>query len=219
MKVIQVSIAEDQEIFRKGLVGLIESIPGVRIISATSDGLELISTMQNRCPDVVILDYNMPVLNGIQTALEIKRRFSHVRVIMLSMYCEHEIVLHAIENGAHAFLSKDDDLEEIERAIKGVIQSNYYFNDRLSELFLNQLLEQGKIDPYLPKKGISFSPEELNVLQLISEEKTTSEIAVILNKSTRTIEKYRTNMMLRVGAQNSIGLVLYAVKHHLIKLP
>jgi DNA-binding NarL/FixJ family response regulator len=218
MKYINVGIAEDQEIFRKGLIGLVESIPGVTITAEATNGLELLTFMHNRCPDVVILDYNMPVLNGIQTALEIKKKFHHVRVIILSMYSEEEIVLHALENGVHAFLSKDDDLEEIERAIKGVLSNNYFFNDRLSKVFLNQLLEQGKIDPIFPTNAEKFSVDELKIIQLISEERTTSEIAQIMNKSVRTIEKYRTTMMDRVGAQNSIGLIMYAIKHKLLSI-
>ncbi len=218
MKFINVGIAEDQEIFRKGLIGLVESIPGMFITAEAKNGLELLTFMQIRCPDVVILDYNMPVLNGIQTALEIKKKFHHVRVIILSMYSEEEIVLHALENGAHAFLSKDDDLEEIERAIKGVRSNNYFFNDRLSKVFLNQLLEQGKIDPIFPTSAEKFTVEELKIIQLISEERTTSEIAQIMNKSVRTIEKYRTIMMDRVGAQNSIGLIMYAIKHKLLSI-
>ena len=218
MKYINVGIAEDQEIFRKGLIGLVESIPGMFITAEAKNGLELLTFMQSRCPDVVILDYNMPVLNGIQTALEIKKKFHHVRVIILSMYSEEEIVLHALENGAHAFLSKDDDLEEIERAIKGVRSNNYFFNDRLSKVFLNQLLEQGKIDPIFPTNAEKFTVDELKIIQLISEEKTTSEIAQIMNKSVRTIEKYRTIMMERVGAQNSIGLIMYAIKHKLLSI-
>lgn len=218
MKYINVGIAEDQEIFRKGLIGLLESIPGVHICAEATNGLELLTFMQSRCPDIVILDYNMPVLNGIQTALEIKKKYHHVRVIILSMYSEEEIVLHALENGAHAFLSKDDDLEEIERAIKGVLNNNYFFNDRLSKVFLNQLLEQGKIEPKFPKQNEKFSVDELKIIQLISQEKTTAEIASVMNKSVRTIEKYRTNMMERVGAQNSIGLIMYAIKHNLLSI-
>jgi DNA-binding NarL/FixJ family response regulator len=171
MKYINVGIAEDQEIFRKGLIGLVESIPGMFITAEAKNGLELLTFMQSRCPDVVILDYNMPVLNGIQTALEIKKKFHHVRVIILSMYCEEEIVLHALENGAHAFLSKDDDLEEIERAIKGVLSNNYFFNDRLSKVFLNQLLEQGKIDPIFPTNAEKFTVDELKIIQLIVKKK------------------------------------------------
>ena len=218
MKYINVGIAEDQEIFRKGLIGLIEAIPGVRITSEATNGLELLMLMQNRCPEVVILDYNMPVLNGIQTALEIKKKFHHVKVIILSMFSEQEIVLHALENGVHAFLSKDDDLEEIERAIKGVLSNNYFFNDRLSKVFLNQLLEQGKIEPKFSSDSETFSIEELKIIKLISEEKTTAEIAEAMNKSVRTIEKYRTNMMARIGAQNSIGLLMYAIKNKLIAI-
>jgi len=218
MSTIKVGIAEDQKIFRKGLVLLLNSFEGIRVINEAENGFELISQMADECPDVAILDYNMPLMGGIATTKEIRKKFPKVKIILLSMYDDEEFVENAIDNGANGYLSKDDDLSEIELAIKGVLTNNYYLNDRVSKVFINTLINQGKISPTFVKNGVVLTTEELKVLRLISKEMTTVQIAQELNKSPRTIEKQKTNMMAKVGAQNSIGLVMYGIKNKLIEL-
>lgn len=218
MSIIKIGIAEDQKIFRKGLVMLLNSFDGIIVVNEAENGHEIINQMANECPDVVILDYNMPLMGGIATTKEIRKKFPQVKIILLSMYDDEEFVENAIENGANGYLSKDDDLSEIESAIKGVLSNNYYLNDRVSKVFINTLINQGKISPTFVKNDAIFSTEELKVLRLMSKEMTTVQIADELNKSPRTIEKQKTNMMEKVGAQNSIGLIMFGIKHKLIEI-
>lgn len=218
MSIIKIGIAEDQKIFRKGLVMLLNSFDSIIVVNEAENGYEIINQMANECPDVVILDYNMPLMGGIATTKEIRKKFPSVKIILLSMYDDEEFVENAIDNGANGYLSKDDDLSEIELAIKGVMSNNYYLNDRVSKVFINTLINQGKISPTFVKNDSVFSTEELKVLRLMSKEMTTVQIADELNKSPRTIEKQKTNMMEKVGAQNSIGLIMYGIKNKLIEL-
>jgi DNA-binding NarL/FixJ family response regulator len=218
MSEIKVGVAEDQQIFRKGLVLLLNSFENISVIHEADDGSVLLDQMAEECPDVVILDYSMPIMGGIETSKEIRKRFNGVKVLILSMYDDEEFVEAAIENGANGYLSKDDDLSEIENAIKGILTNNYYLNDRVSKIFINSLMKQGKINPKFVGNAIDFNSDELRILHLISKENTTQQIADNMNKSIRTIEKYRTRMMEKVGAQNSVGLIMYAVKHKIIEL-
>jgi DNA-binding NarL/FixJ family response regulator len=218
MSEIKVGVAEDQQIFRKGLVLLLNSFENISVIHEADDGSVLLDQMAEECPDVVILDYSMPIMGGIETSKEIRKRFNGVKVLILSMYDDEEFVEAAIENGANGYLSKDDDLSEIENAIKGILTNNYYLNDRVSKIFINSLMKQGKINPKFVSNAIDFNSDELRILHLISKENTTQQIADNMNKSIRTIEKYRTRMMEKVGAQNSVGLIMYAVKHKIIEL-
>lgn len=218
MNTIKVGVAEDQQIFRKGLIMLLNGFEGVEVVHEGENGQLLFDQLDaNMLPDVVILDYSMPVLGGIPTAKKIRENYPDVKIIILSMYDDEEFIEAAIENGANGYLSKDDDLNELDSAIKGVLSNHYYLNDRLSKLFVNGLMNRGKIDPKFKSHNIEFNEEELKILQLISKEYTTTEIADTVNKSTRTVEKYRTRMMEKVGAHNSIGLIMYAVKHDLIQ--
>ena len=172
--------------------------------------------MRKNCPQVVILDYSMPLLNGIETTKAIRLNFPTVKIILLSMYEAEEFVEAAINAGANSYLSKDDDLSEINKAIEAVLHSNYYLNDRVSAIMIGNLIKSGKIDPKYKNNSVEFSPDEIKIIDLISKEFTTQQIADKLFKSTRTIEKYRTKMMERVGASNSVGLIMYAVKNKII---
>jgi len=216
-KTVTVGVAEDQQIFRKGLVLLLNELENVQVIIEAENGSVLLDRMKETCPDIVILDYDMPIVSGIEASRFIRKMYPSVKIIILSMYESENYVESAIENGANGYLSKDDDLYELEYAIQMVMENNYYINDRVSKIFINDLMLKGKIKPSFLYNNIEFSHTEIKILNLISKELTTSEIAIELSKSQRTIEKYRTKMMEKVGAHNSIGLVMYGVKNNIIK--
>lgn len=217
MNAIKVGIAEDQQIFRRGLVLLVNSFEGVRVIHEAGNGRELLEMIEDNLPDVVVLDYSMPVLGGMETTKVIREKYPDIKVIILSMYDDETFIETAIENGVNGYLSKDDDLIELNNAIKGVLSNHYYLNDRLSKIFINGLMKKGKLDPQFGPKPVDFNEEELEIIKMISKEMTTQEIADSLCKSARTIEKHRTKMLEKVGAQNSIGLIMYAIKHKIIE--
>jgi DNA-binding NarL/FixJ family response regulator len=160
----------------------------------------------------------MPVMGGIETTKYIRFNFPETKIILLSMYDDEEFIETAIEYGANGYLSKDDDLNELDAAIKGVLSNHYYLNDRLSKMFVNRLMSRGKIQPEFENERIDFNDEEISIIQLISQECTNHEIADKLFKSVRTIEKYRSKLIEKVGAQNTIGLIMYAIKHKVIDL-
>lgn len=213
---ITIGIAEDQQIFRKGLILLLNNFKGMKVICEGESGKALIDMFCLEIPNVVIIDYSMPVMGGIETSKYIRTNFPETKIILLSMYDDEEFVESAIESGANGYLSKNDDLKELEIAIKSVIYNNYYLNDRLSKLFINRMMKKGKIEPKFVNEKIEFNDEEVRIIQLISQEYTNYEIADKLFKSVRTIEKYRSRMIEKVGAQNTIGLIMYAIKHKII---
>jgi DNA-binding NarL/FixJ family response regulator len=215
---ITIGIAEDQQIFRKGLLMLLNSFKGMKVICEGENGKALIDKFEQEVPQVVILDYSMPVMGGIETTKYIRFNFPETKIILLSMYDDEEFIESAIEYGANGYLSKDDDLNELDAAIKGVLSNHYYLNDRLSKMFVNRLMSRGKIQPEFENERIDFSDEEISIIQLISQECTNHEIADKLFKSVRTIEKYRSKLIEKVGAQNTIGLIMYAIKHKVIDL-
>lgn len=215
---ITIGIAEDQQIFRKGLLMLLNSFKGMKVICEGENGKVLIDQFEQEVPKVVILDYSMPVMGGIETTKYIRFNFPETKIILLSMYDDEEFIETAIEYGANGYLSKDDDLNELDAAIKGVLSNHYYLNDRLSKMFVNRLMSRGKIQPEFENERIDFNDEEISIIQLISQECTNHEIADKLFKSVRTIEKYRSKLIEKVGAQNTIGLIMYAIKHKVIDL-
>ncbi len=217
MESIKVAIAEDQKIFRQGAVDLINSFEGIEIIGQVENGLQMIHFLEVETPDVILLDFRMPMLNGIETTKKIRETNETLKILLLSMYDSSEFVEAAIEAGASGFLSKDDPPEEIEIAIRSVMETGYFLNDRSNKMLISRLVQQGKIVPQFSEVPHgSFSEMDLDILKYIAEEFTTAEIADRLFKSSRTIESARTIMMQKVGAKNVVGLMMYAFKHKLI---
>ena len=133
---ITVSIAEDQLIFRQGLANILNTFDRLEVICLAENGFELLQQLETQTPDIAIVDFRMPILNGIETTRQICERFPATKVLILSMYSEDEFVKSAIENGANGYLSKDDDPLEIAKAIYSIIETGYYLNDRTSKLLL-----------------------------------------------------------------------------------
>jgi DNA-binding NarL/FixJ family response regulator len=217
-KRIRIGIAEDQEIFRRGLGELLRKFPHYDICLEAENGLSLIQEMQLNRPDLVIIDYNLPLLDGIETVKEIKRKFPSVKSLILSMYNEEKIIQNAFENGINGYLCKDDSFNEIPNAIDQVMKNQFYMNDRYSSILLKSLKNQKGLSFELDKIECGFTLFELEILNLISKEKTNKEIASILNRSTRSIEKHKSNMMDKADVKNSVGLIMYAVKNKIITL-
>lgn len=216
MNEIKVAIADDQAIFRQGLVNLVGGFDRVKVLFSAENGRELLEQLPYNKPDLVLLDFRMPELNGLDTAKIIRDQFNGIRVLILSMYDDQEFVETAIENGAHGYLSKDDEPEEIAKAIYSTIETGYYLNDRTSKMLIGKMINQGMMKPMFRTPSSDFTKIELEILDLICSELTTQEIADKLCKSKRTIESSRTLMMQKIGARNVVGLVMYAVKNKLV---
>lgn len=217
MKKIKVAIAEDQEIFRSALEHLLNSFSGVEVVLKEENGKLLLENKQISHADIAILDYKMPIMGGIETSQSLRKTYPAMKIIILSMFDDESFVEQAIENGANAYLSKDDDLEELDMAIHSVLDNEYYFNDRISKLFIRSMISKGKLTPTFVSNAVSFSQMEISILDLMSKEHTTQEIADKLYRSTRTIDKHRSEMMKKTGTRNSIGLIMYGIKKGLIK--
>jgi len=216
---IKIAIADDQLIFRQGLVNLVNSFENVRVLFSTENGKELIEKLPYQQPDLVLLDFRMPVLNGMETTRIIREQYPDMRILILSMYDDSEFVESAIANGANGYLSKDDEPDEIAKAIYSTMEMGYYMNDRTSKMLLSKMMKDGSMKPKFKSDDVRFTDMELQIIQLISEECTTPEIAVQLIRSTRTIESQRTVIMQKIGCRNAVGIVLYALKHNLIVHP
>lgn len=218
MNNIKIGIAEEQQIFRKGLILLLNSFKNIQVIHEADNGENLINKIIGNEPDIVILNHNSLISDGIKSAKEIREKFPEIKIILLSSNDDDKNVISAIENGANGYLSKDDGHLEIQNAINGVIQNNYYINERVSKALINNMIVVGKTDSSIISNPIQFTQEELKILTLISKEYTTQQIANVICKSSRTVEKHRTKMLVKVGAQNTVGLIIYAIKNKLIEI-
>jgi len=214
---IKVAIADDQQLFRKGIISLLKEFDDIEIVFEAVDGKDLLEQLAKSepQPDVILLDIEMPLMNGIEALKKIKAKGYAAKVIILTMHDEEEMVIHLIETGANGFLPKNEDIENVVNAIKSVVESNYYFNDKFSKGMLRSLISNEKI---MPKFNYNqLSDIETEIARLICEELTNKEIAAKLDLSPRSVDGHRERILKKIGAKNTAGIVMYAYKCKLIK--
>ncbi len=207
---IKIAFADDQVMFRRGLVMLLRDLPDVQVVFECSNGEELLTGMKHNTIDIVLLDLEMPVLNGIDAMKRIREEFPQVKVIVLSMHSEEKYIVHLMELGANGYVLKTAEPDEIENAVRSVSTSGYHFSEMVSRVMLHGLVKKDKIKPTFSDVD-PLTDRELDVLRLICQELTTTEIAGKLFLSPRTVEGYRNNILQKIGARNTAGIVVYAM--------
>ena len=210
-KPIRIAIAEDHQLFRDGLAALLNDENEIKVEFDVSNGEELLDKLKTNKIDVVLIDLNMPVLNGQQTLKILSTRYPSVRSIVLSMYDTGDYILDTIKLGARGFLPKHCNIEKVVDAIYAVHEQGYYFDDEVSKSQIFKLVNEIGIQPVF--KNEQLSEREKDVLELICEEKTNNEIAALLCISVRTVEVHRLNLLRKTNAKNVAGLVIYAIKN------
>lgn len=215
-KIIRIALADDHKIFRDGIRMSLKVHLGLKIIWEADDGKDMMHKLKMKKPDVLLMDIRMPEIDGISALQLIRKEFEGIKIIILSMYDDKEIITKMMEFGANAYLSKTTEPDEIYKAIVACINEDFYFNDLVNSAVLLKLQQKKTVRNYYAT-SVKFSEKELKILQLIAEDKTTEEISEEVFLSPRTVETIRQNMKLKVGAKTIAGLVMYAMRNKLIE--
>ena len=214
---IRIAIAEDHELVRQGMVALLKDEPGIEVVFAVSNGEELVNQLWKSGVEVILLDLEMPIMNGYQALKIINEKFEHVRVIIISMFYSDEFISESIVNGARGFLPKNCDIEKVVESIHAVKDHGYYFDDKISKALLVKLINHGHIESSFAK--ITLSKREIEVVELICEGKQNKEIGEILFISTRTVETHRKKIAKKTNAKNVAEVVIFAIRTGIYKIP
>lgn len=207
---IKILIADDHNVLINGLRLIFAVRNDFKVISAANNGLEVIDLVKSECPDVILLDINMPVLNGYQTLEILKSAYPEVKVIILSMLNDKRNVLNMLEAGAKGYLFKDTDDKHLFKAIDQVYNGGYYVSEDLQHI-LDEFLANSK-HPDRKNKQL-LSSRELEIVSLIIEGNTNAEIADLLFLSTRTVDTHRKNIFYKLNLNNTASLVKYALEN------
>jgi DNA-binding NarL/FixJ family response regulator len=213
---IKVAIADDHKIFRDGIKMALSGKEYLRIIWEAEDGKDLVHKMKIKLPDVLLMDIRMPEMDGVNAISLLRKEYEQVKIIVLTMYDDQEMISKMMEMGANAYLTKTTDPEEIYNAILTCMNDDFYFNDLVNKAVMMKLQSKKSMRQYFPNP-IKMSEKELKILKLISEDKTTEEISKEVFLSPRTIETIRQTMKTKVGAKTIAGLVIYAMRNKLIE--
>jgi DNA-binding NarL/FixJ family response regulator len=214
-RAIKVAIADDHALFRAGVKTALLGKKDVELIAEADNGMQLLNLLKHIEPDVILLDIQMPIMDGIQTLPEIRKLYPQVKVIILSMHNDHSMISKLMEIGANSYLTKNSDSETIYQAIKTCYEQEFFFNELTNKALLSGLRTK-RTEPNSPQ-DINLSEKEITILKLMCEEKTTKEIADIVEISPRTVEAIRDKLKTKTGAKSMAGLVMYALKSGIIQ--
>jgi DNA-binding NarL/FixJ family response regulator len=219
MSLIKVAIADDHQIFRKGVILSLRSYTNIKFVLEAENGEELLAGLAaaqpDDLPDVILMDLRMPGKDGIETTKAISKQFPQMHVLVLTMYEDERFVTHLMENGANGYLLKSSDPSEIKKAILEVYSKGYYLNNFVNRILLKKSHTKVKAIPSLNSE-IQISDKEKQVIRLLCMEYTAQEIAKEMEISPRTVEAIKDRLMERFGVKNSVGLVFFAMKNSLI---
>jgi two-component system response regulator NreC len=210
IKKIRVLIADDHVMVRQGFSVLLNAQPDMEVIGEASDGHEMVDLAENLQPDVVLADISMPNLNGIEATNLIHRRYPEMPVVIITIHTSSLYVIRALRNGAVGYLVKTDDFQYVIQAIKTVTQGRRYLSSQVSEQIIDAVISGTNMDENLDDR---ISTREREILQLIAEGNTNSQIAKKLVISARTVETHRTNLMRKLGLTSQIDILRYAIQH------
>ncbi len=213
MKPIEYIIADDHKLFRQGLRLVLSGDPALEYLGEAADGLELMELLKRGQPQVVLLDIKMPGMDGIEATKAIRAKYPDIKILILTMHDDEQLILHLLEAGANGYLVKNADAEEIKLALRACAENGYYFSDQVSAVMLKKVMGRGAKPSFSEP---ALNDREREVLALLCEGLTAAEIGKQIFLSPRTVEGIKASLLEKTGARNTAGLVMYAVKHGVV---
>lgn len=215
MSKIKIAITDDELLFIQGLKMILEHEQDLEVSFFAQNG-KLLTEKLTAAPDIadiVLLDLEMPVMDGVEALVEIVNRNYPIKVIILTSHYNDGMIIKLLDEGAAGFLAKNEDPDVVIETIRQVYQKNFYINNYILQLIRNRrLFAKKRVAPQ------ELTKRENEILTLICEENTNKEIADKLYLSARTVEGHRQNILEKTGCKNTVGLVIYAIEHHIIDI-
>jgi DNA-binding NarL/FixJ family response regulator len=215
-KKIKIIIAEDHALYRDGLKTMLSSHNDFEIIAEAVDGSELIKLFEFHKPDIVLMDINMPVLNGIEATKFIATHFNDTKIIAITMNDEKSSIMDMMDAGADGYVLKSENKEEVIKAINTVINGDDYYSKNVENSIINLIHSKKSTGNF--KKTVYFNEKELQLISYLCEEYNSDEIAKTMFLSKKTIDGLRLKIKNELNVRNSIGIVKYAIKNGLYKI-
>jgi DNA-binding NarL/FixJ family response regulator len=213
-KVTRIIIADDHQLFRNGLKLLLDSFPEFRVAGEAANGNDLLDLLSETEAELILMDINMPEMDGIEATRRIMESHPSMNIIALSMYGEEEYYYNMVDAGAKGFLLKDSDINEVKEAIITVMKGGSYFSQEL----LYNVIQKFKTRETEIRQA-NLSKREKEILKKICEGLSNQEIADNLFISKRTVDKHRANLLSKTGSKNTASLILFAIRNKLIEIP
>jgi len=213
----QIALVDDHILLRNGLASIVRSIPGYSVLLEANNGKDFINQLKTSpVPDIVLLDINMPEMNGVETAIWMKENIPTVKILVLSVMDTDNVIISMLKHGARGYILKDSKPEVFKQALNSIRDSGFYMNELVSNKMLNYVTKAEEPE----SAGIiaSLNENEITFLQLSCTELTYKEIAEKMKVSPRTVDGYRDHLLKKLNVQSRVGLVVFAIKYGFYKL-
>ena len=217
-KKYKVILVDDHKLFRDGLKFVINQMDDFEVIAEASDGNEFLKVLDEQSADLVLMDISMPELDGVEATKQATSKYPGLRVLVVSMYCDEEYYYQVSQAGVMGFILKESGQNELERAIRSVVNGENYFSQKLLKDIILNMQSPGKARKLQTEEETKLTRRETEVLKLICEGYTNAQIADKLFISIRTVEGHKSNLISKTGVKNTISLVMYALRNNMVKV-
>jgi DNA-binding NarL/FixJ family response regulator len=214
MQSTRILLADDHDVVRKGLRGILEAQPGWQVCGEASNGREAVRLVRELEPQIVVLDLEMPELNGLEATRQIKKEFPDTEVLIFTMHETEQLIRDVLAAGARGYVLKSDAGRHLVDAIEALARKKPFFTTKASETLLEEFLESA---PALRETTV-LTPREREIVQLLAEGKVNKEISSTLSISIRTVETHRATIMRKLKINSIVELVHYAIRNNLVKI-
>ena len=217
MENIDIALVDDHIMLRHGLAMLVTAL-GYNVLFECSNGNEMISKLDpENLPDIILMDINMPGMDGYAATAWLKEHYPAVHVLTLSMYDDESAIIRMLKSGSRGYILKESEPDELKRAINDVFTHGVHYTQRVTGKLLHAITEE-KNAPNELKKLVDINEREIEFLKLACTEMTYKEIADLMHLSPRTIDGYRESLFEKLNVKNRVGLVLFAIRHNIIQV-
>lgn len=208
---IKIVLVDDHKLIVEAYASLLNKTPKFKVIGKAYNGKDALDLIKKTKPHIILLDAQMPVISGFEVLQSIQKKHADIKVIILTMHTTVEHMYHYVANGAHAFLGKECEPEELIKAIHTVATEGYYFSSTVSKALIQRTMTRGDFEKTLHK--LRLTSREINILKLICEDVSNEDIAERLHISTNTIKFFRKNLYKKTNSKSVIGLIKYAIQN------
>jgi len=216
MKTVRILIADDHDIVREGLKTLLQTQPKWEVCGEASTGREAVDKARQFKPDVVVLDFSMPELNGLDATRQIRKALPRTEVLILTMHDSEQLAREVLQAGARGYLLKTNAKKQLITAVSALLEHQPYFDSKVSNAMLDAFLHPAQAAEEA-KSGDRLTMREREIVQLVAEGRTSKEVAARLGLSVKTVEAHRANVMNKLDLRSASQLVLYAARNRIVQ--
>lgn len=216
MKTVRILVADDHEVVRRGVCSLLETHPGWTVVGEATTGRDAVKKAEKLKPDVVVLDYSMPELNGLEATRQILKAVPQAEVLVLTMHDSEQVTRHVLAAGARGYVLKSDAVRNLIAAVEALCAHKPFLTSAVSEMVFQDFLKSSGSEDSLP--GDRLTQREREIVQLLAEGKSNKEVASILGISIKTAETHRRNVLGKLNLHSISDLVHYAIRNKIIEV-